>query len=209
MKSARPDQACAHPNWSMGAKISVDSATLMNKGLELIEAAYLFDTPEERIEVLIHPQSVIHSLVHYVDGSVLAQMGAPDMRIPISYALAWPDRAHVSTARLDLAAVGKLTFEAPDLERFPALRLARAALRAGPAHAAALSAANEIAVAAFLDGRIAFLDIAQVVEEALLHLGGSDPGLIAKTPSSFAEVRLVDEAARRAAGGIAVRLAAA
>ena len=209
MSRALPEEACAHPNWSMGAKISVDSATLMNKGLELIEAAYLFDTPEDRIGVLIHPQSIIHSLVHYEDGSVLAQMGAPDMRIPISYALAWPDRAGLSTARLDLAALGKLTFEAPDEQKFPALRLARTALRAGPARAAALSAANEIAVEAFLQGRIGFLDIARVVETALETLESADSALIAKTPTSFDDVRAVDGAARRAAGQIAIRLAAA
>jgi 1-deoxy-D-xylulose-5-phosphate reductoisomerase len=209
MARAGPREACAHPNWSMGAKISVDSATLMNKGLELIEAAYLFDTPESRIDVLIHPQSIVHSLVHYADGSVLAQMGAPDMRIPISYALSWPDRSGVTTARLDLAAIGKLTFEHPDGEKFPALGLARAALRAGPAQAAALSAANEVAVDAFLQNRIGFLAISCVVEEALTALGANDPGLIAKTPSSFDEVAAIDGAARRAAGQIAVRLAAA
>jgi 1-deoxy-D-xylulose-5-phosphate reductoisomerase len=209
MAAARPEEACAHPNWAMGAKISVDSATLMNKGLELIEAAYLFETPEQRIGVLIHPQSIIHSLVHYADGSVLAQMGAPDMRIPISHALAWPDRAELSTARLDLAALGQLTFEAPDEGRFPALGLSRAALRGGPAQAAALSAANEVAVKAFLNGRIGFLDIVALVEGTLDALAAADGGLIAKTPSSFDEVRAVDRAARRAAGQIAVRLAAA
>ena len=209
MAGAGPEEACAHPNWSMGAKISVDSATLMNKGLELIEAAYLFGVAEERIGVLIHPQSIVHSLVHYADGSVLAQMGAPDMRIPISFALAWPDRAEISTARLDLAALGKLSFELPDEVRFPCLALARAALRAGPAHAAALSAANEVAVDAFLQKRIGFLDISRVVEAAVAALGAAEPALIAKTPSSFDEVRAVDGAARRAAGQIAVTLAAA
>jgi 1-deoxy-D-xylulose-5-phosphate reductoisomerase len=209
MARATPREACAHPNWSMGAKISVDSATLMNKGLELIEAAYLFETPEDRIDVLIHPQSIVHSLVHYADGSVLAQMGAPDMRIPISYALSWPDRSGVATARLDLAAIGKLTFEHPDQAKFPALGLARAALRAGPAQAAALSAANEVAVDAFLQSRIGFLDISRLVEEALTALSAGDPALIAKTPASFDEVAAVDEAARRAAVQIAVRLAAA
>lgn len=209
MARAKPAEACAHPNWSMGAKISVDSATLMNKGLELIEAAYLFGTPDEQIGVLIHPQSIIHSLVHYADGSVLAQMGAPDMRIPISYALAWPERAAVSTARLDLAALGKLTFEAPDDARFPALSLARAALRAGPGRVAALSAANEIAVEAFLQHRIGFLDIARLVEASLDALEGAESALIAKTPTSFDQVRALDGAARRAAGQIAVRLAAA
>jgi 1-deoxy-D-xylulose-5-phosphate reductoisomerase len=209
MASAGPQQACAHPNWSMGAKISVDSATLMNKGLELIEASYLFGMPEDRIEVLIHPQSIVHSLVHYCDGSVLAQLSAPDMRTPISYALAWPDRAAVATPRIDLAVLGALSFEAPDLERFPALRLARAALRAGPARAAALNAANEVAVGAFLEGRIRFLDICRIVEEAMVVLEGSDAGLIAKTPSSFADVAAVDQAARGAARRIAGSLAAA
>lgn len=209
MAAARPDQACAHPNWSMGAKISVDSATLMNKGLELIEAAYLFHTAEERVEVLIHPQSIIHSLVHYVDGSVLAQLSAPDMRTPIAFALAWPDRAAVSSPRLDLAAIGALNFEKPDLQRFPALKLAREAFRAGPARAAALNAANETAVADFLAGRIGFLDIARIAGEALAHLEGAEAGLIAKTPSSFDEVAAVDQAARRAARRIAGKLAAA
>ncbi|HYD72889.1 MAG TPA: 1-deoxy-D-xylulose-5-phosphate reductoisomerase [Candidatus Binatia bacterium] len=209
MAAARPEQACAHPNWSMGAKISVDSATLMNKGLELIEASYLFDTPEDRIEVLIHPQSIVHSLVHYCDGSVLAQLSAPDMRTPISYALAWPDRAAVATPRLNLAATGALDFQTPDLERFPALGLARSALRAGPSRANALNAANEIAVGAFLAGRIGFLDIGRIVEEALAVLEGSEAGLIAKTPISLAEVGAVDQAARRAAQRIAGSLAAA
>jgi 1-deoxy-D-xylulose-5-phosphate reductoisomerase len=209
MAAARPEQACAHPNWSMGAKISVDSATLMNKGLELIEAGYLFNTPEHRIEVLIHPQSIVHSLVHYLDGSVLAQLSAPDMRTPISFALAWPDRANVATPRLDLAAIANLSFEAPDMQRFPALKLAREAFRAGPARAAALSAANEMAVADFLAGRIGFLDIARITGEALTHLEGAEAGLIAKTPSSFAEVAAVDAAARQAARRIAGKLAAA
>jgi 1-deoxy-D-xylulose-5-phosphate reductoisomerase len=209
MASARPEQACAHPNWSMGAKISVDSATLMNKGLELIEASYLFGMPEDRIEVLIHPQSIIHSLVHYCDGSVLAQLSAPDMRTPISYALAWPDRAAVATPRLDLVAASSLDFQAPDLERFPALGLARSALRAGAGRAAALNAANEIAVGAFLAGRIRFLDITRIVEDVLTVLEGSEAGLIAKTPTSLAEVAAVDQAARRAAQRIAGSLAAA
>lgn len=209
MAAARPDQAVAHPNWSMGAKISVDSATLMNKGLELIEASYLFETPEERIGVLIHPQSIVHSLVHYEDGSVLAQLSSPDMRTPIAHALAWPERVAVSTNRLDLAAIGGLTFEQPDLQRFPALGLARAALKAGPARVAALSAANEIAVEAFLGGRIRFLDISRIVEEAIATLEGTEAGLIAKTPSSFGEVAAVDQAARGAARRIAGSLAAA
>jgi 1-deoxy-D-xylulose-5-phosphate reductoisomerase len=205
MAAATPDQACAHPNWSMGRKISVDSATLMNKGLELIEAAFLFDAPESQIDVLVHPQSVVHSLVSYCDGSVLAQMAAPDMRIPIAYALAWPDRAAISSARLDLAAIGALTFEAPDLVRFPALRLAREALRTGGLAPAALNAANESAVEGFLEGRIGFLDIAAVVEEVLQQWDGP----IAKSPSSFDEVLAVDEAARAAARQAAARRRAA
>ncbi len=209
MGRATPDQACAHPRWSMGRKISVDSATLMNKGLELIEASYLFGFPEENIDVIVHPESVVHSFVHYVDGSVLAQLGTPDMRIPIAYALSWPDRAPVSTTRLDLATLGALTFEAPDAQRFPALDLCRQALRAGAATTTAVSAANEIAVSAFLDGKIGFLNICRVVEEAMTALNRSDPGLIAKSPTSFDQVAAVDQAARGAAQRIAGRLAAA
>ena len=167
--NATPAQAVAHPNWDMGAKISVDSATLMNKGLELIEASYLFGLPSGRIDVLIHPQSVIHSLVEYVDGSTLAQLGPPDMRVPIAYALAWPERMETTTPKLDLATVGCLDFEEPDLKRFPALRLAREALEAGGAAPGVLNAANEIAVASFLEGRIAFGDICGLVEDALAN----------------------------------------
>jgi 1-deoxy-D-xylulose-5-phosphate reductoisomerase len=199
MAAASPEQACRHPNWSMGRKISVDSATLMNKGLELIEASLLFGVAEAQVDVVIHPQSVVHSMVSYCDGSVLAQMGAPDMRIPISYALAWPDRAPVSAERLDLAALGALTFERPDLGRFPALSLAREALRAGGAAPAILNAANETAVEAFLAGGIGFLDIAAVVAEVLQSWEASGLGAIAKSPSSFDEVRVVDAAARIAA----------
>ncbi len=165
--SATPAQAVAHPNWSMGAKISVDSATLMNKGLELIEAYYLFGVPSERIDVLIHPQSVIHSMVEYVDGSVLAQLGSPDMRIPISYALAWPERLATPAQRLDLAAIARLDFEEPDLRRFPALRLAREALEQGGSAPIVLNAANEVSVERFLAGAIRFTEIAEIVEEAL------------------------------------------
>ena len=160
-------QAVAHPNWSMGAKISVDSATMMNKGLELIEAFHLFPVTQEQIEIVVHPQSVIHGMVTYVDGSVLAQLGAPDMRTPIGYALSWPDRIETPAPRLDLAAVGTLTFERPDEERFPALRLARTALAAGGAASAVLNAANEVAVHHFLAGEIGFLDIARIVEMVL------------------------------------------
>ena len=172
MAAATREQAVAHPTWDMGAKISVDSATMMNKGLEIIEARFLFDMPEDRIDVLVHPQSVIHSMVEYVDGSVLAQMGTPDMRTPIAYTLAWPDRMETPAQRLDLAKARELTFEAPDLERFPALRLARAALQSGGGAPTILSAANEVAVEAFLDRRIGFLDIERIVEstlEALPH----------------------------------------
>lgn len=167
MKTVTPEQAVAHPNWSMGAKISVDSATMMNKGLELIEAYHLFPVSEERIEILVHPQSVVHSLVDYVDGSVLAQLGTPDMRTPIAYALAWPKRMPAPAPRLALDEIGALTFEAPDIERFPALRLARAALQKGGAAPTILNAANEVAVRHFLDRGIGFLDIARVVEETL------------------------------------------
>ncbi|WP_395777626.1 1-deoxy-D-xylulose-5-phosphate reductoisomerase [Aquidulcibacter sp.] len=165
--AATPEQAVAHPNWSMGQKISVDSATLMNKGLELIEAALLFGMPENKIDVLVHPQSVIHSLVAYQDGSVLAQLGAADMRIPIAHALAWPARLVTSAPRLDLAAIAKLDFEVPDLERFPALSLARGALQKGGAAPTILNAANEVAVQAFLDRNVSFPEIAAIVSETL------------------------------------------
>ena len=167
MRDASPAEAVAHPNWSMGAKISVDSATMMNKGLELIEAYHLFGVPSERIDIVIHPQSVVHSLVEFADGSVLAQLGSPDMRIPIAYALAWPERMATPAQRLDLAAIARLDFEAPDLERFPALKLARDALEAGGAGAIVLNAANEAAVARFLAGSIGFTDIARLVRGAL------------------------------------------
>jgi 1-deoxy-D-xylulose-5-phosphate reductoisomerase len=171
MELAGPEAALRHPVWSMGAKITIDSASMFNKGLEVIEAARLFSLPEARIDVLLHPQSVVHGMVHYSDGSVLAQLGAPDMRIPIAHALAWPERMPTSSPRLDLAAIGRLEFEAPDPQRFPALRLARAALRAGGAAPAILSAANEIAVEAFLALRIGFLDIARLVERVMQEIG--------------------------------------
>ena len=167
MKAVTPAQAVAHPNWSMGAKISVDSATMMNKGLELIEAFHLFPVGEQRIDILVHPQSVVHSMVEYKDCSTLAQLGPTDMKVPIASALAWPARIETGCGPLDLAAVGRLDFEAPDEDRFPALRLARAALRQGGTAPATLNAANEVAVAAFLSGRIAFLDIAALVERVL------------------------------------------
>jgi 1-deoxy-D-xylulose-5-phosphate reductoisomerase len=176
--AATPAQACAHPNWSMGAKISVDSATMMNKGLELIEAHYLFGLPSERMDVLTHPQSVVHSLVEFVVGSVLAQLGAPDMRIPIAYALAWPERIGTPAQRLDLAAIARLEFETPDLARFPALRLAREALEAGGAAPVVLNAANEVAVAGFLGGRLRFPEIAEFVRRALEATNASAPRTI-------------------------------
>ena len=167
MAKVTPAEAVAHPNWDMGAKISVDSATMMNKGLELIEAYYLFGLPEDKIDILVHPQSIIHSMVAYVDGSVLAQLGSPDMRTPISYALAWPQRMVAPSARLDLGKIATLTFEPPDSERFPALRLAREALKAGGAAPTILNASNEVAVAGFLDNNLGFLDIPRIVTETL------------------------------------------
>ncbi len=172
MRRATPAQAVAHPQWDMGAKISVDSATMMNKGLELIEAHHLFPVGEARIDILVHPQSIIHSMVAYADGSVLAQLGTPDMRIPIANTLAWPARMQTPAARLDLAQIGKLTFEAPDLKRFPALTLARNALQSGGAAPTILNAANEVAVAAFLAGKLGFLDIVQLVERLMDDLAG-------------------------------------
>jgi len=171
MRRATPEQALRHPVWSMGAKISIDSATMMNKGLEVIEAARLFSLDETEIEVLVHPQSVIHGLVYYHDGSVMAQLGSPDMRIPIAHTLAWPRRMATISRRLDLVAVSRLEFEGPDLVRFPALRLAREALQAGGGAPTILNAANEIAVEAFLQRRIGFLDIAETVGRVLHQLG--------------------------------------
>ncbi len=167
MTDVTPEQAVAHPNWDMGAKISIDSATMMNKGLELIEAFHLFPVSEDMVEILVHPQSVIHSMVDYVDGSVLAQLGSPDMRTPIAYALAWPDRMSAPSQKLALEDIATLTFEKPDEERFPALRLAREALRRGGSAPTLLNAANEVAVARFLAGKIGFLDIARTVEATL------------------------------------------
>ena len=193
MRNASPAEAVAHPNWDMGAKISVDSATLMNKGLELIEAHYLFGLPSSQLDVLVHAQSVIHSLVEFVDGSVLAQLGSPDMRIPIAYALAWPERIPTPAQRLDLAAIARLDFEEPDLERFPSLRLAREALEAGGSAPAVLNAANEMAVASFLEGHISFGDIARLVESALAV--NDRPA-----PRSVEEVLEIDRDVRRTVG---------
>ncbi|HEY1721883.1 MAG TPA: 1-deoxy-D-xylulose-5-phosphate reductoisomerase [Magnetospirillaceae bacterium] len=173
MACATPEQAVAHPVWDMGAKISIDSATMMNKGLEVIEAFHLFGMPEPKIDILVHPQSVVHSMVEYIDGSVLAQLGTPDMRMPISLALGWPRRMATPSKRLDLAAVSTLTFEAPDPDRFPALRISRAALRAGGVAALVCNAANEIAVRAFLDRQIGFLDICRVVEDTVAMMAGA------------------------------------
>ncbi|WP_298187860.1 1-deoxy-D-xylulose-5-phosphate reductoisomerase [uncultured Pseudomonas sp.] len=167
LHAVTPEQACAHPNWSMGRKISVDSASMMNKGLELIEACWLFDTTPAQIEVVVHPQSVIHSLVDYVDGSVLAQLGNPDMRTPITHALAWPERIDSGVAPLDLFAIARLDFQAPDEQRFPCLRLAREAAQAGGTAPAMLNAANEVAVTAFLERRIRFPEIARMIEDVL------------------------------------------
>jgi 1-deoxy-D-xylulose-5-phosphate reductoisomerase len=196
MADVTPEQAVAHPNWKMGAKISVDSATLMNKGLELIEAHHLFTLPPERIDVVIHPQSVVHSLVAYIDGSVLAQLGSPDMRTPIAYTLGWPERIAAPAPRLDLAAVGTLTFEAPDEVRFPALGLARQALKTGGAAPTILSAANEVGVHGFLAGKIGFLDIVRTVEQTLERVP-------AAPLAGLDDVHAVDSEAREVAAELA------
>jgi 1-deoxy-D-xylulose-5-phosphate reductoisomerase len=195
MRAATPEAALRHPTWTMGAKISIDSATMMNKGLEVIEAARLFALHESQIDVLVHKQSVIHGMVCYRDGSVMAQLGSPDMRIPIAHALAWPARMATSSPRLDLAAIARLDFEAPDLERFPALRLAREALQAGGGAPTILNAANEIAVEAFLAKRIGFLDIAETVARVLDRLGP-------QPADSLDDVTALDLAARRAAADL-------
>ncbi len=201
MRGVSVADACKHPTWSMGAKISIDSATLMNKGLELIEAGQLFPVPHEKLDVIVHPQSVVHSMVEYADGSVLAQLGSPDMRIPIAYAMAWPERIATPAARLNLAQIGSLTFEAPDLERFPCLALAWDAMRAGGSAPCILNAANEIAVAAFIAGQAGFLDIDAIVAETLQSV---PQGPVA----SVDDVVAVDAAARAAARAITRRMAA-
>jgi 1-deoxy-D-xylulose-5-phosphate reductoisomerase len=195
MRRASPQQAVAHPNWSMGAKISVDSATMMNKGLEVIEAHHLFRLPLECVEVVVHPQSIVHGLVAYRDGSVLAQLGPPDMRTPIAYALAWPERIAAPTKRLDLAAIGRLSFEPPDDRRFPALRVARDALIGGGGCPTVLNAANETAVGAFLEGRIGFLDIVETVERTLAAIP-------AGKLDTLEDVYEFDAMARRTADGL-------
>jgi 1-deoxy-D-xylulose-5-phosphate reductoisomerase len=197
MSGATPEQAAAHPNWNMGVKISIDSATMMNKGLEMIEAAYLFAMPPERIDILIHPQSIVHSMVEYADGSTLAQLGTPDMRTPIACAYAWPDRLPWPAPQLDLVKTGALTFDAPDLERFPAIALARSALNAGGGAPAAMNAANEVGVAAFLDRRIGFLDIAGVVAETLERMDSR--GLVSRANEALDSARETDAMARRVA----------
>jgi 1-deoxy-D-xylulose-5-phosphate reductoisomerase len=189
MQSVTPEQACAHPNWSMGNKISVDSASMMNKGLECIEAKWLFDTDIKNIDVLIHPQSIVHSLVQYVDGSVLAQLGNPDMRTPIAHGLAWPERISSNVPDLDLAEIAQLTFEQPDLEAFPCLKLAYHAAEVAGDAPAVLNAANEIAVDAFLNQRLGFTDIAKVVEQTLNTFDFFEPDTLAAVQESDARAR--------------------
>jgi len=200
LENVTRENALNHPVWSMGAKITIDSATLMNKGLELIEASYLFDRPSAEIDVIVHPQSIIHSMVEYIDGSVLAQLGSPDMRTPIAYSMGWPERIHAPVQRLDFAKISGLTFFEPDTVKFPALRLAREALEAGGEAPAILNAANEIAVAAFLNDKIAFLDIARSVEQTLeAHAAQAS---FAKAPETLEAVIAVDTASRRTAADI-------
>jgi 1-deoxy-D-xylulose-5-phosphate reductoisomerase len=203
MANATPDQALKHPNWSMGPKVTIDSATLMNKGLELLEAHHLFALPPEKLDVLVHPQSIVHCLVYMSDGSVLAQLGCPDMRTPIAYSLAWPERMHVPNQRLDLAEIGGLTFEAPDLERFPALRVAKEVLAAGGSAGTVLNAANEVAVEAFLANRIGFLAISGLVEATL----AASADLTGRVPQCADDVLDIDEEARARARGWLARFA--
>lgn len=193
MARVTPEQALKHPNWSMGPKITLDSATLMNKALEMLEAQHLFGLPPDRIDAVIHPQSIVHCLVYYRDGSVLAHLSPPDMRTPIAYSLAWPERMAVPMAPLDLPKLGALTFEAPDPERFPALRLAQQALRTGKSAGAVLNAANEIAASAFFAGEIGFLAITEIVERVL----SESAELVGREPSRIDEVIAIDEEARR------------
>ena len=202
MAAATPAEALKHPNWSMGPKITIDSATLMNKGLELIEAHYLFGASSRQLEVLVHPQSIVHAMVAFRDGAVLAALGAPDMRAPIAYCLAWPDRSPVGAAALDFAALGALTFEKPDIGRFPALRIALAALAAGGWATNILSAANEVAVASFLAGRIGFLQIAEIVEETIERAGST---VAAQAPATIEDAVALDREARRIAAALVDR----
>ncbi len=205
MASAGPEEALKHPNWSMGAKVTIDSASLMNKGLELIEAHHLFALPPEKLDVLVHPQSIVHCLVQMTDGAVLAQLSCPDMRTPIAYSLAWPERMHVPNERIDLAALGSLTFEKPDPERFPALRLSKEVLETGGSAGAVLNAANEVAVAAFLEKRLGFLGIAGLVETTLADCAD----LIALPLETAEDIYEIDAEARRRARDRLPRWAAA
>jgi 1-deoxy-D-xylulose-5-phosphate reductoisomerase len=205
MSVATPEQAVAHPNWSMGAKISVDSATMMNKGLEMIEASYLFAMPADRIAVIIHPQSVVHSLVEYADGSTLAQLGPPDMRAPIACAWAWPGRVAWAAPGLDLAAIGQLTFEPPDETAFPALAIARQALSAGAGAPAAMNAANEVAVSAFLNRKIGFLDIAATVHDTLEQMNGAGDLAGVDDGQAVDWALMIDAGARRVAAQVLSR----
>ncbi len=207
MAGVTPEQAVAHPNWSMGAKISVDSATMMNKGLEMIEASYLFGMGPERIDVVVHPQSVIHSLVEYQDGSTLAQLGPPDMRSPIAVAYAWPDRLPWPAPALNLATYGQLTFEAPDLEKFPAIATARAALAHGGTAPTVMNAANEVAVAAFLDRRLGFLDIAATVDQTLDRMNSLGQLETSAGDDILETAMMVDASARRVATDVVAGLA--
>ncbi len=206
MAAATPAQALKHPNWSMGPKITIDSATLMNKGLELIEAHYLFGASSGQLEVVVHPQSIVHGMVAFRDGAVFAAMGPPDMRAPIAHCLAWPDRSPVGAGALDLSALGALTFERPDVGRFPALRIAIAALAAGGWATNILSAANEVAVASFLAGRIGFLQIAEIVEETIERAGSTVPG---KAPATIEDAIALDREGRRIAAALVDRGSAA
>jgi 1-deoxy-D-xylulose-5-phosphate reductoisomerase len=198
-----PDEACAHPKWKMGRKISVDSATLMNKGLEIIEATLLFGLPESQVDVVVHPQSLVHSLVEYADGSLLAQLGAPDMRTPIAQALAWPERVASGVQSLDMCQIGRLEFEPPDHVRFPSLGLARAAARAGGTAPAVLNAANEVAVQAFLDGRLNFTAITTVIDKVLQRLDISPVKALGDVLDADAAARRLAVAAIESAGAFA------
>lgn len=202
MMNASPAEAVKHPNWSMGPKISVDSATLMNKGLELIEAHHIFGIEADRIDVLIHPQSIVHGLVAYRDGSIIAEMGVPDMRMPIAHCLSWPKRSRVAGPALDLAKLGRLNFAKPDLDRFPALKLARQALAAGGWATNVLNAANEVAVAAFLAGNLGFLDIARIVEESMEQ---AEKQGLDRSPASIKDALALDREGRRIAGSLLAR----
>jgi 1-deoxy-D-xylulose-5-phosphate reductoisomerase len=199
IRAATPEQALKHPNWTMGAKVTIDSATLMNKGLELIEAHHLFALPSKQIDILVHPQSVVHGMVEFRDGSILAQLGPPDMRVPIAHCLAWPDRFDSAASRLDWTQVANLTFETPDLVRFPALKLARAALEAGGAAPTILNAANEIAVSEFLAKRLGFAAIPALVEATLDAAARSG---LSKEPASVEDALSVDHVSRSLALGL-------